>query len=263
MATRIQSLKGQRMSLKRTAASLALLALLAAGVTGAMISLAHSEEINGEYTATDTSTGKHVAAKYDGVQITEAKFEDQEWEVKCEKVSFAADSQSGTDTLLTMTPSYTECDAFYMHQEEGKEKVNTKFPTSVNMQGCDYEFEQPIEQKKDVYSGPMNIICKTKPFELIVHDPNFGNTKLFTGKVCTFLIYETKGLTKTTYEDDTVQKPTDFILDADISKITYEEQGTTCPDATNKKFTTGRLTGRSTITATTADGKTQIDASID
>jgi hypothetical protein len=243
------------MTRKRMAMGLAAMAAMAAVATGAMATLAHSEETNGFFTAVNTATGKNVAAIYDGVQSSSPIIRAPSWELICEKAKFSAKTDTGDDMTLTFTPSYTECDIYYEHENELK-----KFPAEVVMNGCDYTFDWPTKQKKDEFSGLIDIQCATKPIEIIAFD--IGNTELHSGKICVFSIATVEHLGKTTYEDQTATKPTYFTLKAEIKKIPYEENGTTCPDTTATQYVDGELLGGSTITATTSDGKTQIDAEV-
>jgi hypothetical protein len=238
------------MNRKRTATTLALLALLTTGVVGGISTLAHSEEINGEFTAVETPAGKHILAVYDGVQTSNPVFETTNARIECENAKFNANTATGTDPKLTFSASYSECDLVFP----------VKLPATVFMNECDFDFEQPIEQKKDEYSGPISINCPAgKRIEIKIYA--VGTTKQHSGLLCTATIYPAQHLTKTTYEDQTKAVPTDFTLNAEIKQVPYEEDGD-CPDETGKVFIDGELHGRSTITGTTAAGKAT-DVSID
>jgi hypothetical protein len=244
----------EMMNRKRTAIGLAMLTLLAAGAVGVLATFAHSEGINGEFTAFETPSGKHVKATYDSVNIgVPPTFETTNGKVECKNAVLNANSAGGTDQNLTFTGSYTECDLV--------EPV--VLPATVIMNGCDYDFDQPIEQKKDEYSGAINLNCPAgKSIEIKIFD--VGNTQLHSGLICTITFLPEKMMTKTTYEDQTKATPTDFTLKAEIKKMPYEEDGAegNCPDEVGQKFANGELEGQATVKATDGTGK-QIDTSVD
>ncbi len=176
---------------RRRAVYLALGALTVLGFLGPA---AQAEAAPGLFTRGETPLGCE-GGKIEGSQEggpTENYFEAFGERIGCteEGVAYAAETETGRDSALSLTPSYTKCWTL-----EGGELL---LPVTVEMNGCHYDLDQPQPAEGGGYTGTAGLLCPEGE-QVEIHFYLFGNEEEHSVQVCLIGISPAAGTSHVAY----------------------------------------------------------------
>jgi hypothetical protein len=172
-----------------------------------------------------------------GTNVGEETFTVTAGTVKCSSATYTGTYSASTVTSQIVTPAYSGCVAFGF--------VNT--PIDVN--GCQFRFNQPTEPSKGDYVSTVDIINCTKPMEV-------------TAANCTVTIGNQAGLSGVTWDNVTTATPSHLTATTNISGIKYTQdpKGEFLP-CNSSTDTNGTYVGTNTVKAFNGSG-TQVSLSV-
>ena len=227
----------------RNLKALGLLAIAALALSATFASVAQAEGNKGTFKGgltpkewlDTTIVGEQVGTAEDNF------FEADGTKVECENsgVSFAGTLDGGTQTTLTITPTYTKCKAGGL-------------PATVTMNGCDYIFTQPTTIAPlgtGKYTGKADLTCPTSTGPIVhvylnaAHTINLCTVEIKAGthtgeganthyvrELGGHVIYQNDSdavVTEFTNEkgEEVKVKRDDVTVNADIKEIPYKKSG--------------------------------------
>jgi hypothetical protein len=139
--------------------------------------------------------------------------------VKCWHGHFSGTSLTGVEKTLTIAAEYTgnKTETTGTCEVEG-------LKTHVDMNGCHYKFNQPTKLAANEYTGTVDIVCETEakkgPITIKITKSGTEETK------CTLKVPAQAGLKHIITRNKKEAKPTDVTVEATVSEIEYESEGT-------------------------------------
>jgi hypothetical protein len=178
-----------------------------------------------EFTGCETSgeTCTHVHTIVTGTSESEANGGVQKFKagqtVECYHAHFEGTLETGTATSLTLSAKYTGNKTETLGTCETGGLV-----THFDMNGCHFRLNAPTNIEPGVYTGTFDIICntegKTGPITIKTTKSGGEETK------CTLKVPAQAGLKHIITRNKSETKPTDITLEATVSEIEYESEGT-------------------------------------
>ncbi|HWM63045.1 MAG TPA: hypothetical protein VNP96_03550 [Solirubrobacterales bacterium] len=171
-----------------------------------------------------TFTAHEYPATITGEQIGTDVFTTVAGTVSCTHATYHG-SAAGPQTSLTIAPSYTGCKAFGL------------FNATIDMNGCQYRFNQPVTEEANKYTGTVDVVCP-EDTEITI-----------TTSVCRVTVPSQNGLSQITYENTPSATPTDVDVTVNIDEqITYTvDPG--CATASAGTYHDGSYVGAATVDA--------------
>ena len=218
----------------RNLKALGLLAIAALALSAMFASAAQAEGAKGTFKGGFTPE-EWLDTTIVGEQVGTAEdnyFESDGTKITCENsgVSFAGTLDGGTQTTLTLAPTYTKCKAGGL-------------PMTVTMNGCDYIFTQPTTVEPlgtGKYTGKVDLTCPTSTGPVMhvylnaAHTINLCTIEIKAGThtgegANTHYVRELGG--HVVYQNDSNVEVTkdvkrdDVTVNADIKEIPYKKSG--------------------------------------
>lgn len=160
--------------------------------------------------------------------------------------SITCESAGGSATLpapsstLTLSPTFEKCKLVFF---------GISFPTEVKVGSCTYVHHAQEETEADVYKAKLDISCPTES-KILITIKNTAGTKT----KCLIHVPSQSGLSTVKVKDMTTAEPEDITLVDEVEgvKETVTNGEESCGLITPGEYTSGKMTGNTTVTTTGA-----------